>query len=257
MGSQMKNFNLTVHYYLKTIRCHKPYLKIILVLLVCLILHSCVSQNCARKTIRVLTFNIRVNVESDSLNAWPFRKDIAASMIRFHHADIVGVQEALIDQVRDLAERLPQYNWLGVGRDDGREAGEFMVIYYLEERFRVLKHGTFWLSEHPDIPGLGWDAACNRIVTWSQFVDGTSGKTFYLFNTHFDHVGKIARAESARLLLKYIKEIAGNPHVIVTGDFNTTPNALPYQYRLDLQRVYTTWSGCAFHHHPRGGGRAI
>jgi endonuclease/exonuclease/phosphatase family metal-dependent hydrolase len=203
-----------------------------------------------------MTFNIRLNVESDSLNAWPYRKDNAASMIRFHHADIIGLQEALFDQVKDLADRLPDYNWLGVGRDDGDVEGEFMTIFYLKKRFNVINNSTFWLSENPEIPGKGWDAVCNRIVTWGKFEDNNTNKKFYLFNTHFDHVGEIARQESAKLLLKYINHIAGNSEVIVTGDFNSTPNSNTYKIltqglerESDLRLVDTK----IVSHHPHHG----
>ncbi len=176
-----------------------------------------------------MTFNIRVNVQSDSLNAWPYRKEKAASMIRFHHADIIGIQEALLDQVKDLEEYLPDYDWIGVGRDDGKTKGEFMAIFYLKKRFKIIENSTFWLSENPEIPGKGWDAACNRIVTWGKFDDNYANKIFYLFNTHFDHVGEIARQESAKLLLKYLTDIVGNSDVVVTGDFNSKPNSVNYK----------------------------
>jgi endonuclease/exonuclease/phosphatase family metal-dependent hydrolase len=181
---------------------------------------------------RIMTFNIRVDVASDSLNAWPHRKDIAAGMIRFHHADIACLQEALSGQVADLKERLPDYGWFGVGRDDGKKEGEFMAVFYLRERFTVVRQSTFWLSENPESPGRGWDAACNRVVTWGEFRDHESGGTFFLFNTHFDHMGQIAREESARLLKKKIGGIAGNRDFVVTGDFNSTPDS-------DIYRILT------------------
>lgn len=206
-----------------------------------------------------MSFNIRVNVQSDSLNAWPYRKEIAASMIRFYHADIIGIQEALFEQVEDLAERLPNYYWFGVGRDDGDDKGEFMAIFYLKKRFKVLNNSTFWLSQNPEIPGKGWDAVCNRIVTWGKFKDNRTGKIFYHFNTHFDHKGKIARKESAKLLLKYIKTIAGNSDVIVTGDFNSTPNSVPYKIltqdlegERDLKLVDTKMVSYYPHQGPNG-----
>ncbi|MBN1781140.1 endonuclease/exonuclease/phosphatase family protein [bacterium] len=192
----------------------------------------CTLCRCARthhpaRPIRVITFNIRMNTPSDGPNAWPYRRDMAAGMIRFHHADIVGIQEALSGQVRDLEERLPDYAWTGVGWDDGIEQGEFMAVFYLMNRLTLLGHGTFWLSEHPETPGLGWDAACNRTVTWAEFEDNASGHVFYLFNTHFDHQGVTARRESAELLLKMIGKIAGKSDVIVTADLNATPDSAP------------------------------
>ena len=182
-----------------------------------------------KSVIRVMTFNVRVDVPSDGENAWSHRKEMVASTIRFHHADLVGIQEGLIGQVKDLAELLPMYSWVGVGRDDGKEAGEFTAIFYLKSRFEYRKGSTFWLSESPDRPGLGWDAACNRTVTWALFKDRIKNKEFYHFNTHLDHAGTIARKESAQLLLSSIQRIAGSEPVIVTGDFNSEPESDVYQ----------------------------
>ena len=189
----------------------------------------CTSEDQPGRIIKVMTFNIRYNTPSDSLNAWPHRKDNAASMVRFYHADIVGIQEGLLGQVQDLAERLPDYGWFGVGRDDGVEAGEFMAVFYQKNRFELLKSSTFWLSENPDIPGKGWDAACSRTVAWGRFKDKKTAEIFYFFNTHFDHAGKTARKESAELLLKNIKKIAGGSEAVVTGDFNAVPSSVPYK----------------------------
>ncbi len=178
-------------------------------------------------SLRVMTFNIRYDNPGDGENAWPNRQDIAASMVRFHGADICGVQEALKHQVDDLAARLNGYVWFGVGRDDGAEAGEFMAVYYRTDRLDLLEQSTFWLSETPEKPGLGWDAVCNRVVTWGKFRDKVTGKTFFHFNTHFDHRGETARRESAKLLLAQIEAIAGKTPVIVTGDFNARPDSEP------------------------------
>jgi endonuclease/exonuclease/phosphatase family metal-dependent hydrolase len=176
-----------------------------------------------------MTFNIRVNVRSDSLNAWPFRKETAAGMIRARRADLVGVQEALKDQVLDLAGRLEEYGWFGRARDDGAEEGEYNPVFYRKDRFELLRDSTFWLSGNPSVPGKGWDAACVRIVTWGEFGIRGNGGRFFLFNTHFDHQGKIARAESARLLLKEIRRVAGRSEAVVTGDFNSDPDSAPYR----------------------------
>ena len=184
--------------------------------------------------VRVLSFNIRYNNPGDSIHAWPNRKDYVANLIRFHDADLVGVQEALKEQVDTLAARLPGYGWFGVGRDDGREAGEFSAIFYRESRFEVLEEGTFWLSETPDSAGsTGWDAALPRVVTWGRLQDRTSGETFFFFNTHFDHRGQEARLESARLIRNRLGEMAGDLPFVLTGDFNTTEDALPYAALTD------------------------
>ena len=197
----------------------------------------------------VMTFNVRINLVSDGDNAWPNRKEMAASMIRFYEPDIFGVQEALEGQVSDLSERLPDYGWIGVGRDDGQAAGEFMAIFYLKHRFKVLKEDTFWLSENPQQPGLGWDAAYMRVVTWAQLKDLQSGETFFHFNTHFDNRGEKARQESAKLLLSKIRAIAGNGSVIVTGDFNTPPDSEPYRILTKSDLLTDTKTKSQTSHH--------
>jgi endonuclease/exonuclease/phosphatase family metal-dependent hydrolase len=180
--------------------------------------------------ITVMTFNIRYNNQGDLQNAWPNRKSMVASTIQFHKIDIAGLQEVLNGQLRDLEGLLPDYAWLGVGRDDGKEAGEYNPIFYLKSRFKILAQSTFWLSETPDGPGSrGWDAACNRVMTWARLEDQANKQVFFFFNTHFDHVGEVARLKSAELILKRIGEIAGNEPVIVTGDFNCRSDDAPYQ----------------------------
>ncbi len=217
-------------------------------------------QNCSQKdpldtSLSVMTFNIRINLASDGDNAWPNRKEMAASMIHFYEPDIFGVQEALEGQVSDLSERLPGYGWLGVGRDDGKKAGEFMAIFYLKNRFKVLAEDTFWLSENPQGPGLGWDAAYIRVVTWAQLKDLKTGETFFLFNTHFDNRGETARQESAKLLLSKIRAIAGNEAVIVTGDFNSHPDSEPYRILTGSNLLADAKTKSQMPHH--GPGRTM
>jgi len=205
--------------------------KIILIIIVtalCLMGLGCTTTSQDATSLRVMTFNVRVNLPSDGDNAWPQRKDMAASMVRFYAPDLFGVQEALKGQVADLSERLPQYDWYGIGRDDGLEQGEYMAIFYDRSRFQVLHKGTFWLSETPEKLGLGWDADWIRTTTWIHFKEVGTEKAFYHFNTHFDNKGETARLESAKLLLNQIKVIAGDAGVIVTGDFNCGPDSEPY-----------------------------
>lgn len=187
-------------------------------------------RTCEQKSFRLMSFNIRYNNPSDGENAWENRKDWVAGLIRFHQADLVGLQEALSDQIADLAQRLPDYQWLGVGRDDGAQKGEYAAIFYRSERFKLLKNDNFWLSQTPEAKGsLGWDAACVRVVTWAQFKDAQTGKTFFLFNTHFDHIGTTARIRSAELLRSRIQQLAGAHPVLVTGDFNAPDTSQVYQ----------------------------
>ena len=184
--------------------------------------------------LNVMTFNIRLNTASDSLNAWPYRKDKLASQILFHEVHLLGVQEALHDQMMDLKERLPQFKSLGGGRDDGKEKGEYSAIFYDTTRLQVLQAKMFWLSETPEIPGSkSWDAAITRIVTWAKFRDKKTKKIFFAFNTHFDHKGEVARRESAKIVLNRIKEIAGNVPVVCTGDFNAEPAQEPVMVIMD------------------------
>jgi endonuclease/exonuclease/phosphatase family metal-dependent hydrolase len=180
-----------------------------------------------------MTFNIRYNTEKDGINKWDNRKDRAAEMLKFYEVDFCGMQEALNGQINDLQERLPEYNHFGLGRDDGKEKGEFSPIFYNKTKFKLLKQETFWLSETPEKPSKGWDANLPRIVTWGYFKDLKSKAKFYVFNTHYDHIGKIARAESSKLILKKIKEIAGSENAILMGDFNATPSDEPIKIIMD------------------------
>ena len=187
------------------------------------------------QSLNVMSFNIRLNTASDSLNAWPYRKDNVASQILFHDVHLLGVQEALHDQMMDLQARLPQFKYTGGGRDDGKEKGEYSAIFYDSTRLQLLKAGMFWLSETPEIPGSkSWDAAITRMVTWARFRDRKTKKVFYAFNTHFDHVGKVARRESARIIQRKVQELAGNTPAVITGDFNARPSDEPIQVILDL-----------------------
>lgn len=193
-----------------------------------------VSTVMIAQELNVMSFNIRYNTSRDSLDAWPNRKDFVASQILFHEAHIVGLQEALYEQNQDLLQRLPQYKIEGAGRDDGKEKGEFSAILYDTTRLQVLQSKTFWLSETPDVPGSkGWDAQITRIVTWIKFRDRLTKKTFYAFNTHFDHIGQQARKESAKFLLQQIKAIAGDIPAVITGDFNAKPSEEPIQVIMD------------------------
>ena len=190
---------------------------------------AAVSIDITEKTVNVMSFNIRYDNQGDKENAWPNRKEMVAETIRFLKVDIAGLQEALSHQVKDLERLLPEYGWFGVGRDDGREAGEFAPVFYRKDRFKILHRSFFWLSGTPEKPGKAWDAALPRIVTWGKIEDISTGRTFFFFNTHFDHVGEEARIKSAELLLRKIDETIGENQVILTGDFNCTPEEPPYK----------------------------
>lgn len=176
----------------------------------------------------VVSFNIRYDTPGDSLDAWPHRRDGVASFLRFHEADIVGLQEALHHQLEDLRERMPDHFWIGVGRDDGRLKGEFSGILLRRERFEVLDEGTFWLSETPsDTGSTGWDASYPRVATWARLMDVANDRILIILNTHFDHVGEVARAEAARQVRDFLVDVAAEDPIVVTGDFNTLPDSEP------------------------------
>lgn len=183
-----------------------------------------------QRQLNIATYNLRNANQGDSTagNGWGQRFPWAAKLMLFQDIDIFGTQELKYHQITDLNDSLPGYKWLGIGRDDGKVGGEFSAIFYKSTRFQVLKHGDFWLSTVTDRPNKGWDAALPRICTWAQFREIKTGFTFYFFNLHMDHIGVVARRESARLILQKVKQMAGNTATILTGDFNVDQTSDSY-----------------------------
>lgn len=182
----------------------------------------------------VMTYNIRYDNPDDSLNNWKYRKERVANSILFYDADILGTQEVLHNQMEDLRESLPGYESIGVGREDGKEKGEYSALFYKKSRFSVIDAGYFWLSETPDVAGSkGWDGACERIASWAKLKDEKSGKNFLALNTHFDHVGQIARRESMNLILSKLAVLADGLPIILMGDFNANPESEVIKQILD------------------------
>jgi endonuclease/exonuclease/phosphatase family metal-dependent hydrolase len=178
----------------------------------------------AAGSFNIATYNLRLNLASDGPNAWPQRSAALKALIRYHEFDVFGTQEGLPEQIDELGA-MPEFDHVGVGRDDGKRAGEHAAIFYRKARFEALKNGDFWLSQTPDLPSKGWDArCCNRLASWVLLRDRETGKRFYVFSVHFDHEGVVARKESAKLLLSKIAEIAGELPVFCVGDFNSTPD---------------------------------
>lgn len=194
-----------------------------------------VARLAIAEPITVMSYNIRLDTSADGINAWPYRKDAVAQMIGpKYEGDIIGLQEVLKRQLDDIQARLPDYAWVGVGRDDGRDRGEYSPIFYRTDRFRLLATNTFWLSETPELPGSrSWDAAITRVVTWARFEDLSSGGQLMFFNTHFDHRGEQARVESSRLLLNRLVGIAGDTPFILTGDLNVQESEQAYKVLAD------------------------
>ncbi|MDR0266963.1 MAG: endonuclease/exonuclease/phosphatase family protein [Paenibacillus sp.] len=180
--------------------------------------------------LRCMSYNIKNASEMDGENGWIGRKELVAGVIRFHRPDLVGMQEVQYNQLEDLQRLLPEYGWIGVGREDGVRDGEFSCIFYRKNRLKPLCQSTFWLSERPEEPGsLGWDAAYRRVVTWAEFEDTYTGRQFLHFNTHFDHIGQIAVLQSAHLILERIGKLAVGIPALLTGDFNVTEDSDPYR----------------------------
>ncbi|HEX7014673.1 MAG TPA: endonuclease/exonuclease/phosphatase family protein [Cyclobacteriaceae bacterium] len=182
------------------------------------------------QTLKIMTYNIRFDNPRDGRNAWPNRKDRLIQLVREQTPDVLGVQEALHHQLTDMLAGLNDYAMVGVGRDDGKEKGEYSAILYRKSAFELRDQNTFWLSETPEVPGSkSWDAAITRVVTWARLYSKALGTEILAVNTHFDHIGKEARLRSAELIRKKIAELAGDLPVVVTGDFNFTRNDPPYQ----------------------------
>lgn len=178
--------------------------------------------------VKVMTYNIRLDVASDGVNQWSNRKEKLPALIQKYNPDLVGLQEAMHHQLMDILKALPQYGYIGVGRDDGKEKGEYSAILYRKDRFDVSSQKTSWLSETPDVPGSkSWDAAITRVVTRGKFKDKKTGKEFMYFNTHFDHIGKEARKHSAEMIVEMTKK--ETLPTIITGDFNSQPTEDPYK----------------------------
>lgn len=195
------------------------------------------------------TFNIRLQNGGDEKAGvgWSVRRDRVADYIKRNHIDVIGMQEVLHTQLEDLLQRLPEYDYVGVGRTDGATKGEYSPVFFLKERFEVLEKGNFWLSETPDVPGsVGWDAALERIASYAKLRDKATGKVFMAVNTHFDHVGVKARRESAKLIMRKIQEIVGTRPAVVTGDFNVTEDDEAYTTMLGGEMVNGQLMNCKF-----------
>lgn len=174
--------------------------------------------------LKVMSYNIRLGSSNDGTNSWPMRYTATGEMLADQGPDVFGIQEALDYQLRYIKE-MCGYKYVGVGRDDGKNAGEHMAIFWNKKTVSMLKWGTFWLSDTPDEPSMGWDAACMRTATWALMKDKKTGKKFYFVNTHLDHEGAEARKNGLKLIVERIKEMNRNGYpMVLTGDFNMNPD---------------------------------
>lgn len=210
--------------------------KIILTLGIFFAIVNAKAQTETQANVNVMTFNIRYDNPEDEPNNWEQRKENVLKMIRFNEVDILGTQEVLAHQLKYLAENLTEYGVIGVGREDGKEKGEYSPILYNKNKFTLIKSGYFWLSETPEKPGKGWDAACERIATWIQVEDKATGKKLFVLNTHFDHVGKVARRESVTLIKSKIVQLSEGLPQIMMGDLNSTPDSSVIQSLLTTDK---------------------
>lgn len=201
-------------------------MKIIYSIIFCLL--TGIYMKADAQTLNIATYNIRFDNPNDKGNLWVDRSPHLVNLIKFHQMDIIGTQEGLHHQLEEMKEKLG-FPYIGVGRDQGDEAGEFSAIFYDPSQFDVLEENTFWLSETPDKPSKGWDAQLNRVCTYGKFNHKELG-SLYVFNIHYDHMGQKAREESSKLLLQKIKQInTENLPIILMGDFNVTPDNPAYQ----------------------------
>lgn len=193
---------------------------------------------CTAQSMKVMTYNIRLDTPVDSINQWPKRSHKVFFLIQKYDPDIIGIQEAIHHQLMDLLKNLPEYNYIGVGRDDGKTKGEYSAILYKKERFSVATQGTFWLSENPEIPGSkNWDAAITRVASWGKLKDNKTNKLFLVMNTHFDHIGKEARRNSAELLKQQAHALGAEVPIIITGDLNCTREEPPYSAIVKSEEI--------------------
>ena len=189
---------------------------------------SCATRSTEPVELGVMSFNMRYDRPDEGDLNWSVRRVRIEKLIAQQSPDIIGAQELLHHQYRYMDSVLVDYSSVGVARDDGREEGEYNPLFFRRDRFTALDSGTFWLSETPDEPGtLGWDGACKRIATWALLKENASGEEFLAINTHLDHVGEVARREGILLLSERIGQLRGDRPVILTGDFNSTPDSEP------------------------------
>lgn len=183
------------------------------------------------QTIGAMTYNIRYDNPNDGENRWEARKGFLTGQIKFHAPDMFGIQEGLAHQVDYINEELTDYKYVGVGRDDGKRQGEFSAIFFNTRKFKVIKSSTFWLSDTPEKISVGWDAAMERICTYALLESLETRQKIWVLNTHFDHVGKEARKNSATLIYKRLKKLnTDNYPALLMGDLNLEPDSAPIQY---------------------------
>lgn len=199
-------------------------MKSIFLLITMLITHSMLAQD-----LKTISFNIRYANTADGNNQWDLRKAAVNDFVAYEQPDFMGLQEALLSQIEDVLSSSVDYGWIGVGRDDGKQQGEYSPLFYNKKKWKLIESNTFWLSQTPEMPSKDWDAALPRICTWGKFESMESAGIIYVFNTHYDHIGEEARQQSSELILRKIKEISDFRFTILMGDFNAELNTTTIQ----------------------------
>lgn len=228
---------------------------LLLITLVTIVFCGCQS-NYQPTTFTVASYNLRNANGNDSLhgNGWGQRYPVIAKMVQYHDFDIFGTQECFLHQLKDMKEALSGYDYIGVGRDDGKTQGEHSAIFYRTDKFDIIEKGDFWLSETPDVPSKGWDAVLPRICSWGHFKCKDTGFEFLFFNLHMDHIGKKARVESAYLVQEKMKELGKGKNLpaILTGDFNVDQTHQSYNAFVEKGVLCDSYEKCDFRYVTNG-----
>ena len=211
-------------------------MKKLTILIILIAIYSFNYINIFSKEVKVVSYNIRYNNPNDDKDIWKNRRSTIVDFISIQSPDFIGLQEVTYSQLLYLNSNLSGYDYVGVGRDDGKKKGEFSPIYFNQSNYDLKISNTFWLSETPENISVGWDAAMERICTYGLFVQKISGRKVWVFNTHFDHIGNIAREKSVDLILRKINDLTKtNDYIIITGDFNLTDDSSPI---IKIQKLY-------------------
>lgn len=222
-----------------------PKYSAVLAIMLAALLSSCGT---ARRitTMQVGSYNLRYENRGDSLrgDGWGQRCPVMANQIIYHDFEIFGTQEGQHRGLEELKAMLPGYDYIGIGRVDGVEKGEYSAIFYKTDLFELLDHGDFWLSQTPGEPSIGWDASQHRICTWGHFKVKSAKQEFFYFNLHMDHIGVQARLESAKLVVSKIGEICKGEPVILTGDFNVDQTNPIYNVFVESGLLVDSYETC-------------
>lgn len=187
--------------------------------------HPSQAKKKISEELKVMSYNIRMGTAKDGTNSWQFRAPATIEMLDDQKPDVFGVQEAFDFQLAFIKEFCKDYKCVGVGREDGKKEGEHMSVFWNKKTVKLVKWGTFWLSETPEVPSMGWDAKCFRTATWALMKDKKTGKKFYFVNTHLDHRGKEAQKNGLKLIVDRIDSINSEGYpMVLTGDFNIRPD---------------------------------